>query len=99
MAYPKIPYAIARETALLQCGRPPDQLAHIRLRRELPGNVIVIHGVNDVGTSFDAVEKGLCEGLNARLYGMRESSPAILRPADVSYPLAVVIAAAVHCPS
>ena len=86
MAYPKIPYAIARETALLQCGRPPDQLAHIRLRRELPGNVIVIHGVNDVGTSFDAVEEGLCEGLNARLYGMRESSPAILRPATYRMP-------------
>ena len=81
MAYPKIPYVTGSEQALLQCGRPPQQLAHVRVRRELPGNVIVIHGVNDVGTSFEAIEKGLCQGLDARLYGMREGGPAILRPA------------------
>ena len=81
MAYPKIPYVTGSEQALLQCGRPPEQLVHVRVRRELPGNVIVIHGVNDVGTSFDAVEKGLCQGLDARLYGLREGGPGILRPA------------------
>ena len=42
----------------------------VRVRRELPGNVIVIHGVNDVGTSFGALEKGLCQGLDARMYGL-----------------------------
>ena len=62
MAYPKIPYVTGSEQALLQCGRPPQQLAHVRVRRELPGNVIVIHGVNDVGTSFEAIEKGLVPG-------------------------------------
>jgi hypothetical protein len=81
MAYPKIPYVTGSEQALLQCGRPPEQLVHVRVRRELPGNVIVIHGVNDVGTSFGALEKGLCQGLDARLYGLREGGPGILRPA------------------
>lgn len=52
MAYPNIPYVTGNAQALLQCGRPPDQFAHVHIRRELPGNVIVIHGVNDVGTSF-----------------------------------------------
>ena len=55
MAYPKIPYVTGSEQALLQCGRPPEQLVHVRVRRELPGNVIVIHGVNDVGTSFGGI--------------------------------------------
>lgn len=31
--------------------------------------------------AFEAVEKGLCQGLDARLYGTREGGPAILRPA------------------
>lgn len=52
MAYPKIPYVTGSGQALLQCERSPDQLARVRIRRELPGNMIVIHGVNDVGTSF-----------------------------------------------
>ncbi|MGK5027578.1 T6SS effector phospholipase Tle3 domain-containing protein [Janthinobacterium sp. RB2R34] len=86
MSYPKIPYVVARGSALLQCDRAPDQLARVRLRRELPGNVIVIHGVNDVGTSFAAVETGLCEGLDERLYGKREGRSALLRPATYRLP-------------
>ncbi|MCM2567674.1 hypothetical protein NCG91_18875 [Janthinobacterium sp. GK] len=67
MAYPKLPYISGKSTALLHCDR--TQEAIVRIRPELPGNVIVIHGVNDVGTSFSAVEKGLCQGLDARMYG------------------------------
>ncbi|MBR7631927.1 T6SS effector phospholipase Tle3 domain-containing protein [Janthinobacterium lividum] len=67
MAYPKLPYTSGKNTALLHCGRLNDAI--VRIRPELPGNVIVIHGVNDVGTSFSAVEKGLCQGIDARMYG------------------------------
>lgn len=67
MAYPKLPYVNGRAQALLHCGRQSDAI--VRIRPELPGNVIVIHGVNDVGTSFGAVEQGLCQGLDARMYG------------------------------
>nr|WP_258001082.1 hypothetical protein [Janthinobacterium sp. ROICE36] len=67
MAYPKLPYTGGKSTALLYSGRMQDAIVHIR--PELPGNVIVIHGVNDVGTSVGAVEKGLCQGLDARMYG------------------------------
>lgn len=34
---------------------------------DMPGTVILIHGVNDLGTDFGTVEAGLCEGLNERL--------------------------------
>ncbi|PIG26536.1 uncharacterized protein DUF3274 [Janthinobacterium sp. 35] len=67
MAYPKLPYTSGKSSALLHCGRMQDAI--VRIRPELPGNIIVIHGVNDVGTSFGAVEKGLCQGLDARMYG------------------------------
>lgn len=82
MPYPKIPYVIASERALLLCERPPGNLATVPIRRELPGNIIVIHGVNDVGTSFAAVEQGMCQGLNARMY----AGARILRPASYRLP-------------
>ena len=84
MPYPKIPYPLGNEHALLYCDRPPDQLVRVKIRRELPGNVIVIHGVNDVGTSFAAVEQGLCQGLNTRMYG----DGKVLRPASYRLPAA-----------
>lgn len=60
MAYPKIPYVGGKRTALLQCERQSEAI--VRIRPELPGNAIVIHGANDVGTSFAAVDKGLVPG-------------------------------------
>lgn len=65
MEYPKIPYVVGQDKALLQCNRVADKT--IPIRRALPGNVIVIHGVNDVGTSYKAIEDGLCAGLCTRL--------------------------------
>lgn len=63
--YPKIEYVVKRESTVLQCNRLRDKV--IEVPRDLPGNIIVIHGVNDVGTSFNAVEEGLCTGLQERL--------------------------------
>src|SRR5438105_1993144 len=63
--YPKIPYEIGRDSTVLQCNRVSDKL--VKVKPDLPGNVILIHGVNDVGVSYDQAEQGLCAGLNSRL--------------------------------
>lgn len=41
----------------------------VGVRHNLPGSIILVHGVNDVGVAYDAVESGLCEGLAERLCG------------------------------
>jgi hypothetical protein len=63
--YPKIEYVVKRESTVLMCNRLRDKV--IEVPRDLPGNIILVHGVNDVGTSFNTVEEGLCAGLQARL--------------------------------
>lgn len=63
--YPKIEYVVKRESAVLQCRRVRDKV--IEVPRELPGNIILVHGVNDVGMGYKAVEEGLCAGLQERL--------------------------------
>lgn len=63
--YPKIPYEAGRDTSVLQCNRLSDKT--IAVRPDLAGNIIIIHGVNDVGVGYDQVEQGLCAGLNQRL--------------------------------
>ena len=63
--YSKIPYVGGEDTSVLQSGRVSDKT--VAVKPDLPGNVIVIHGVNDVGVGFNAVEDGLCAGLNKRL--------------------------------
>ncbi len=63
--YAKIPYVGGEDTSVLQSGRKSDKT--VAVKADLPGNVIVIHGVNDVGVGFNAVEEGLCAGLNKRL--------------------------------
>ncbi|MGC4060175.1 MAG: DUF3274 domain-containing protein [Aquabacterium sp.] len=50
----------------------------------MPGTVIVIHGVNDVGTSFEEVEKGMCRGLSERLGWGSERMP--FKPAEYRMP-------------
>ncbi|TNC77373.1 DUF3274 domain-containing protein [Janthinobacterium lividum] len=64
-SYPKIPYVVGEDVAILHCER--SVCKKVKIRRNLPGNIIVIHGVNDVGVSYKAVEDGLCEGLAQRL--------------------------------
>ena len=63
--YAKIPYVGGEDTSVLQSGRRADKT--VAVKPDLPGNVIVIHGVNDVGVGYSAVEEGLCAGLNKRL--------------------------------
>jgi hypothetical protein len=63
--YPKIKYDAGKHSCVLQPNRLGD--TPVKVRPDLPGNIIVIHGVNDVGEGYDAVEKGLCAGLNKRL--------------------------------
>jgi pimeloyl-ACP methyl ester carboxylesterase len=63
--YEKVQYVVGKDTSVLQCGRLSDKTVNVR--PNLPGNVIVIHGVNDVGTAYDAVEQGLCQGLKKRI--------------------------------
>ena len=67
MSYPREQFCVGRETSVLQCDRRSDKTVDVR--PDLPCNIIVIHGVNDVGTSFGAVEEGLCAGLDVRLHG------------------------------
>ncbi|MGK5065394.1 T6SS effector phospholipase Tle3 domain-containing protein [Janthinobacterium sp. LB3P112] len=64
-SYPKVPYVVGDDVAILHCERTVCK--KVKIRRNLPGNIIVIHGVNDVGVSYKAVEHGLCAGLAARL--------------------------------
>lgn len=63
--YPKEPFEKGAATAVLKSQRFSDKPVYVR--RMLPGNVILVHGVNDVGTSYAAVEAGLCDGLRDRL--------------------------------
>lgn len=70
--YPKIEYVVKRESTVLQCNRLRDKV--IEVPRELPGNIILVHGVNDVGTGYPAAEDGLCLGLQERL--LRYFKPA-----------------------
>lgn len=67
MLYPREPYCIGQDASVLQCGRKSDK--KVDIKPDLPCNVIVVHGVNDVGTAYSAVEQGLCAGLDIRLHG------------------------------
>lgn len=64
-SYPKVPYVVGKDVTILQCERTACK--KVMIRRNLPGNIIVVHGVNDLGVSYKAVEHGLCEGLKERL--------------------------------
>jgi len=65
MGYKKIPYELGKGASVLEPDRKRPK--EVTVRRRLPGNIIIVHGVNDVGTSYAAVESGLCEGLEDRL--------------------------------
>lgn len=73
--YPKPEYVIKRDAALLLRGRVADKV--VEVPRELPCNIILVHGVNDVGTGYCAAEEGLCAGLQDRLF--RLFKPATYR--------------------
>jgi hypothetical protein len=64
--YPKIEYVVKRESMVLMPNRLRDKV--IEVPRDTPGNIILVHGVNDVGTGYQAAEDGLCLGLQERLF-------------------------------
>src|SRR5690349_10864525 len=63
---PRVKQELGRTASVLQSKRANDKV--VLHPRDLPGNIIVIHGVNDVGMGFSNVEEGLCAGLEQRLY-------------------------------
>lgn len=77
--YKKTEFKIGAASGVTLSNRCSDKI--IPVRHNVPCNIIVIHGVNDVGTAYAAVERGLCEGLSARLAGD-------LRAADYTLPTA-----------
>jgi hypothetical protein len=76
-AYPKNPYQVGETNTVTMTNRSKDKV--LPVRHNTPGNIILVHGVNDTGTSYAAVERGLCEGLTTRLSGD-------LRPASYKLP-------------
>lgn len=70
--YPKSQYVVKRAASVLQSCRVKDKV--IEVPRELPCTIIVVHGVNDVGTGFCEVEEGLCAGLQDRLHRFFKSA-------------------------
>ncbi|MFM0643168.1 DUF3274 domain-containing protein [Paraburkholderia bryophila] len=58
---------VGERKALLYPNRPANAHANVDVENRYPCTTILIHGVNDLGTDFGAVESGLCEGLNDRL--------------------------------
>jgi hypothetical protein len=65
--YKKVPYQVGAASGVYAPNRLKDKV--IPIRHNVPGNIIIVHGVNDVGTAYAAVESGLCEGLTTRLCG------------------------------
>ena len=63
-AYPKPPQIIAEGSAVLSTCTLPKV---IDVPCEHIGACIVVHGVNDVGVGFQAVEEGLCQGIAERM--------------------------------
>lgn len=77
--YKKLPFSRGTGKGVTLPGQ--DNKKIVGVKHNLPGSVILVHGVNDVGVSYDAVESGLCEGLTTRLCGD-------LRPATYRMPQA-----------
>ncbi|HEY0062221.1 MAG TPA: DUF3274 domain-containing protein, partial [Telluria sp.] len=63
--YPKSEYVASNTYTVLQHKRASDKI--IEHPRDKPGNIILVHGVNDVGVAYNEVEAGLCAGLEQRL--------------------------------
>lgn len=75
--YKKLPFSRGMGQGVTLPGQ--DNKKIVGVKHNLPGSIILVHGVNDVGVSYDAVESGLCEGLAVRLCGD-------LRPATYRMP-------------
>ena len=65
--YKKLPFSRGNGQGVTLPGQGNKKV--VGVRHNLPGSIILVHGVNDVGVGYDAVESGLCEGLTERLCG------------------------------
>jgi hypothetical protein len=65
--YKKLPFSRGTGQGVTLPGK--DNKKIVGVKHNLPGSIILVHGVNDIGVSYDAVESGLCEGLAERLCG------------------------------
>lgn len=75
--YKKLPFDRGSGQGVTLPGQGNKKI--VGVRHNLPGSIILVHGVNDMGVGYDAVESGLCEGLTERLCGD-------LRPATYRMP-------------
>lgn len=55
---------------------PGGGMAYVPLTRPAPGITILVHGVNDIGEAYPFQEKGICDGLNERLFRGSNLQPA-----------------------
>lgn len=81
MTYERVPYSCGEGAAILHQNRAFDKT--VSVRQNLPGNIVMIHGVNDVGTSYDKVEQGLCAGLRQRMGWNHYTAGAYRMPGDL----------------
>lgn len=63
---------VIRTTTTVPKTMAPE--TRVQMPRPMPGVVILVHGVNDVGEAYATQARGLCEGLNIRL-GRTDLSP------------------------
>jgi hypothetical protein len=79
--YKKLPFSRGTGEGVTLPGLGNKRI--VAAKHNLPGSVILVHGVNDVGTCYDAVESGLCEGLTTRLHGdLRPATYRMPQPTD-----------------
>ncbi|MFC5510805.1 DUF3274 domain-containing protein [Massilia jejuensis] len=89
--YPKSEYLANHTCTVLRNKRVSDRV--IEHPRDKPCNVIIVHGVNDVGTNFSEVEEGLCAGLEQRLsrcfkpakYSLPTDKDKVVEDPDATY--------------
>ena len=75
--YPKADFPIFRQATVLSSSTLPKC---VDVPAEHVGTCIVVHGVNDVGNSYQAVEEGLLEGLARRLGWQPDASKSCQPP-------------------
>lgn len=89
--YPKSEYLAGHTCTVLKNKRSSDKV--IEHPRDKPCNIIIIHGVNDVGAGFSEVEEGLCAGLEQRLsrcfkpakYALPTDKDKVVEDPDATY--------------
>ncbi|MCC4115384.1 DUF3274 domain-containing protein [Aromatoleum toluclasticum] len=63
---------VIRTTTTVPNSTAPE--VRVQMPRPMPGVIILVHGVNDVGEAYATQARGLCAGLNIRL-GRKDLTP------------------------